>query len=153
MVIREYRSSDCRETAELFYDTVHTVCAADYTPAQLDAWAPRGRDLAAWNESLLAHRSIVAVDRGEIVGFGVIVGFGDIHRTGYLDRLFVSSHRHGEGIGSAICRELEGSAPGSVSVRASITARPFFEKRGYAVVRREDVSRLGQLLTSYIMKK
>lgn len=147
MVIREYRSSDCLETAELFYDTVHTVCAADYTPAQLDAWAPRGRDLAAWNESLLAHRSIVAVDRGEIVGFG------DIDGTGYLDRLFVCSHRQGEGIGSAICRELEGSAPGSVSVRASITARPFFEKRGYAVVRREDVSRLGQLLTSYIMKK
>ena len=147
MIIREYRSSDCRETAELFYDTVHTVCAADYTPAQLNAWAPRGRDLAAWNESLLAHRSIVAVDRGEIVGFG------DIDGTGYLGRLFVSSHRQGEGIGSAICRELEGSAPGSVSVRASITARPFFEKRGYAVVRREDVSRLGQLLTSYIMKK
>ena len=34
MIIREYRSSDCLDTAELFYDTVHTVCAADYTPAQ-----------------------------------------------------------------------------------------------------------------------
>lgn len=38
MQIRKYRPSDCRELAELFYDTVHTVNAGDYTKEQLDAW-------------------------------------------------------------------------------------------------------------------
>ena len=37
MKIREYRASDCRSLAELFYKTVHTVNAKDYTEAQLDA--------------------------------------------------------------------------------------------------------------------
>ena len=37
MEIREYRPEDCSEMASLFYDTVHTVNAADYTKEQLDA--------------------------------------------------------------------------------------------------------------------
>ena len=43
MTIREYHSSDLREIVELFYDTVHTVNAKDYTPEQLNAWAEIGR--------------------------------------------------------------------------------------------------------------
>ena len=36
MQIRPYRPSDCGAMAELFYDTVHSVNAADYSPQQLD---------------------------------------------------------------------------------------------------------------------
>ena len=36
---------------------------------------------------------------------------------------------------------------------ASITARPFFEKRGYQVLRAQQVERRGILLTNYIMEK
>ena len=35
MFIRPYRSADCPALAELFYETVHTVCARDFTPEQL----------------------------------------------------------------------------------------------------------------------
>ena len=35
--IRSYDPADCCALARLFYDTVHTVNAADYTPEQLDA--------------------------------------------------------------------------------------------------------------------
>lgn len=34
MVIREYQVSDCKELTELFYNTVHTVNAKDYTKEQ-----------------------------------------------------------------------------------------------------------------------
>ena len=46
MHIRPYRSSDCPALAELFYQTVHTVCARDYSPEQLDAWADGRVELA-----------------------------------------------------------------------------------------------------------
>ena len=36
MVIRKYKSSDCEQLAELFYQTVHIVNAKDYTKKQLD---------------------------------------------------------------------------------------------------------------------
>ena len=51
MQIRKYRPSDCRELAELFYDTVHTVNAGDYTKEQLDAWTTGHVDLEAWDRS------------------------------------------------------------------------------------------------------
>ena len=31
MIIREYKPEDCPQIAELFYNTVHTVNAKDYT--------------------------------------------------------------------------------------------------------------------------
>ena len=31
MIIRNYQPSDCKELSELFYRTVHTVNAKDYT--------------------------------------------------------------------------------------------------------------------------
>lgn len=147
MVIREYRSADCRELAELFRRTVHTVNARDYTQEQLDAWAPGQVDLEKWDQSLRDHYSVVAVEGDRIVGFG------DIDASGYLDRLYVHSDCQGRGIASAICERLEGAASGSVVTHASITARPFFERRGYRVVREQRVERRGVFLTNFVMRK
>ena len=61
MEIRAYRQEDIKEIAELFYNTVHTVNAADYTEKQLDAWADRNIDLAAWDRSFQEHMTLVAV--------------------------------------------------------------------------------------------
>ena len=60
MKIRRYNSSDCDEILKLFYDTVHTVNAAHYSPCQLDVWAPVSADKERWNSSLLSHFSVVA---------------------------------------------------------------------------------------------
>ncbi len=62
MLIREYQAYDCQEIKELFYNTVHTVNAKDYTKEQLDIWATGQVDLEEWNESLQEHLSVVAVD-------------------------------------------------------------------------------------------
>ena len=147
MILRNYRSSDCGTLAELFYNTVHTVNAADYTPEQLDAWADGNIDLAKWDRSFLAHTTIVA----EING--VIAGFGDIDDSGYLDRLYVHSGYQRMGVASAICGELERSVSAAVIVtHASVTARGFFEKRGYKVWAEQNVMRKGVSLTNYIME-
>ena len=81
MIIRKYKPSDCKEAAELFYNTVHTVNTRDYTKEQLDVWATGRIDLEEWNLSFQEHYSIV------ILGDKLIIGFGDIDKTGYLDRL------------------------------------------------------------------
>ena len=53
--IRNYAPEDCLILARLFYDTVHTVNARDYTPEQLEAWAPAPPDPELWNPSFLKH--------------------------------------------------------------------------------------------------
>ena len=147
MIIREYQSSDCKELTELFYNTVHTVNAKDYTKEQLDVWATGRVNLKKWNQSLQEHFSIVAVDDD------VIVGFGDIDKAGYLDRLYVHSDYQGKGIATAICNRLEAAVQRSIVTHASITARPFFENRGYKVIKEQQVVRQDISLTNFIMEK
>lgn len=147
MLIRKYQMPDCEEIAALFYNTVHIVNAKDYTKEQLDVWATGQVDLEKWNQSLQEHYSIVAVENG------VIVGFGDIDKTGYLDRLYVHADYQGKGIATAICNQLEQAVQGDITTHASITARPFFEKRGYKVVEEQQVERQGIFLTNFCMKK
>lgn len=147
MIIRKYQASDCKELTELFYNTVHNVNAKDYTREQLNVWATGQVDLEKWNESLQEHFSVVAADDE------IIVGFGDIDKTGYLDRLFVHAAYQGKGIATAICNQLEQAVEGNIITHASITAKPFFEKRGYKLVKEQQVERQGIFLTNYVMIK
>ena len=147
MIIRKYQPSDCKELTELFYNTVHNVNARDYTKEQLNVWATGQVDLEKWNESLQEHFSVVAVDDE------IIVGFGDIDKTGYLDHLFVHTSYQRKGIASAICNQLEQAVQGDITTHASITAKPFFEKRGYKIVKEQQVERQGIFLTNFCMKK
>lgn len=147
MLIRKYQSSDCKEITELFYKTVHVVNAKDYTQEQLNVWATGQVDVEDWDRSFREHYSVVAVEDGQIVGVG------DIDRTGYLDRLYVHADYQGRGIATALCNRLEQAVPGPIITHASITARPFFEKRGYQVVKEQQVERKGILLKNFVMEK
>lgn len=144
-MIRKYSSSDCKYLAELFYQTVHTVNAKDYTKEQLDVWAIGCVDLEKWDKSFSEHYTVVAVENG------VIAGFGDIDESGYLDRLYVHKDYQNQGIATAICDELEQSVRADkITTHASITAKPFFEHRGYKVVREQQVIRGGIPLTNFV---
>ena len=145
MYIREYEPADCSEIAALFYQTVHEVNKQDYTIEQLNAWAAGKVDLAAWNQSFLEHYTLVAVENGRIAGFG------DIDETGYLDRLYVHKEHQREGIAAALCSRLEAHVQGNILTHASSTARPFFQKRGYKVLKEQQVERQNVLLTNFVM--
>ena len=148
MWLREYTPADCEQLAELFYNTVHSINAKDYAEEQLNVWATGRVDLQEWNLSFLKHKTIVAIKNDEIVGFG------DIDDSGYLDRLFVHKDYQGMGVASAIGNELESSVQGkSITTHASITAKPFFQQRGYRVVKEQKVIRQGIALTNYVMEK
>ncbi|HIS46060.1 MAG TPA: GNAT family N-acetyltransferase [Candidatus Scybalocola faecigallinarum] len=147
MEIRQYKQSDCKEMADLFYNTVHTINAKDYTKEQIDVWATGQVDLEKWNQSFQEHFTVVAVD------YETIVGFGDIDKTGYLDRLYIHADYQGKGIATMICDQLEQEVQGSIITHASITARPFFEKRGFKVIKEQSVERQGIFLTNFVMEK
>lgn len=148
MLIRPYRTEDCPALARLFYETVHTVNARDYIPAQLAVWATGQVDLAAWDRSFLSHTSLVAEEEG------ALVGFGDMDGSGYLDRLYVHKDHQGQGVASALCDALEAAVPAKTyTTYASITAKPFFLRRGYRVVRENRVVRHDIELLNYLMEK
>ena len=136
--------ADLPAMGRLFYDTIHAVCAAHYTPAQLDAWAPEPDP--RWT---MPGGTVLAAESQ-----GVLLGFGSILPEGYLDLLFVHRDHQGEGIASVLCDALERSCPArEITVHASKTARPFFAGRGYRPVRTNRVERRGEILENYTMKK
>lgn len=147
MIIRTYQSSDLKILVKLFYDTVHFVNSKDYSKKQVDVWASKTLDLVKWDQSLKEDYSLVALIDGKIVGFG------DIDQTGYLDRLYVHYQYQGKGIAKAICSQLEKSVNGKITVHASITAKGFFEHRGYQVIKKQVVKRQGTSLVNYVMEK
>lgn len=148
MILRKYNPSDCKFLAQLFYQTVHSVNAKDYTKEQLAAWATGNVNLDEWDKSFLEHLTIVAIENE------IIVGFGDIDKTGYLDRLYVHKDYQKQGIAFAICDELEQAVDGeNIITHVSITAKPFFEQRGYRTVKEQQVIRNGISLTNFVMEK
>ena len=154
MNIRRFRDSDIEAIEGLFFDTVHTVNLGDYTKAQVDAWAPehlRPERRHNLGESLREHISYVAE-----IG-SAIVGFGDLRQSGYLDRLFTHKDHQRQGIATALADVLEMEAKAldltAVTTDASITARPFFEHRGYQLVRAQTIERFGVELQNFHMVK
>jgi putative acetyltransferase len=149
--MRLYKPQDCKEIVKLFYDTVHTINSTDYKSAQLDVWAPEEIDADTWNKSLSSTHTVV-VESNDF-----IVGFGNLDETGYLDRLFVHKDFQGQGVATIIADELEKYAQQHgimvITAEASITAKPFFEKRGYQVVKQQSIERKGQTLNNFFIKK
>lgn len=151
MNVRMYRSEDCKEIVELFYNTVHSVNAKDYNEAQLDAWAPKDINISKWDESLSEHYTIVIEDNSGIIGFG------DLDINGYFDRLYVHKDYQGAYVATRIINEIEKYAQENriknITTHSSITAKPFFEKQGYKVVKEQVIERKGQILKNFIMEK
>ena len=148
MEIRPYKPIDLEQIAQLFYETVHAVNIKDYTERQVNAWATGNINLKEWGTSFLKHLTYVATEKD------MIIGFGDIDETGYLDRIYVHKDFQGQGVATAICNRLENEiGTKCITVHASITAKPFFEKRGYHTIKFQEVEKQGIFLTNYIMAK
>lgn len=133
--LRGYKPEDLPVLEKLFYETVHGICGKDYTEEQLYAWADGQPHGAAWNESFLAHDTVVAVLDGQVVGFGDLDR--EYSENGvYLDRLYVHKDYQNQGIATAITDWAEQHAswqcakakqPITITVHASVTARPFLK--------------------------
>ena len=151
ILLREYHSEDCAKIMQLFYDTIHSVNAADYNENQLDAWAPKEIDMACWDSRFLQDHAVVAEKDNIIVGIGTLKG------SGYFDLLYIHKDYQRIGIATSIADEIERhfrySGIPTVTTDASITAKRFFENRGYVVLKEQSVEIRGQFLTNFKMQK
>ena len=149
--IRDYRAPDAPEIARLFYETVRSVNRADYSEEQVRAWAPRVPDPEELHVRAAARRTLVAEEGGEVIGFA------ELEEDGYLDTLYLRKDAVGRGVGRRLYEAVEQEARSQglrrVFTEASITARPFFEKRGFRVVRERTLTVRGVPMTNFEMEK
>ncbi|WP_421869709.1 GNAT family N-acetyltransferase [Motiliproteus sp.] len=149
MKIRNFRSTDSDEIADLFHRSVQAIDDAIYTPAQKQAWAPP-TDYAKWRERLQLSQPFVAVSNDQIVGFI------ELRETGYIDCLYVHPDHQHQGIATALlihlCRVARQQGLKRLSVDASKVALPFFEHHGFEIVEAQELIRDGQRLQNYCMR-
>lgn len=150
--IRIAQQLDVVELKELFQQTVLAVNSRDYSQEEVEDWASCGNDLSKIEEMIKTHYFIVAVNQQS-----QIVGFSSITSQGYLHSMFVHKDFQGKGIATLLLDDIERFAKENgikkITSEVSITARPFFEKRGYTV-EAEQKRKANQLcLTNYWMAK
>ena len=98
------------------------------------------------------HYFVVAVNQKS-----QIVGFSSITPQGYLHNMFVHKDFQDKGVATVLLNEIERYAAvmgiKRITSEVSLTARPFFEKRGF-VVEKEQKCRADKLfLTNFVMAK
>lgn len=152
ITFRPATTADIPELKELFRDTVLTVNARDYTAEEVADWASCADRPGHLEELLASLHFIIAIDIE-----GRIVGFTSIRNDGYLHSMFIHKNHQGEGIATALLQRIETYATKhgicDITSEVSITARPFFERKGYKVVCEQKALCNRLRLTNYWMKK
>jgi putative acetyltransferase len=137
--------------AELFCETVRAIGVAQYSPAQVEAWAPVPIDYERWQERLDGTPPFVAeVD-------GAIAGFLALTVQGHIEWAYTHKDQQRRGVASALYAHAEQIARDRgltrLSVDASRIARAFFEKQGFEMIRRQEVIRGGETIENFAMEK
>ena len=149
--LRPYLPADAPVLAELFRASVEELTGDDYGEAQRAAWIATADDEDAFGARLAQGLTLVATLAGSPVGFASLKG------ADHIEMLYVHPAAAGQGVATLLIDALEklGLARGAkrLGVDASDTARPFFERRGYAAERRATVALGGEWLGVTAMAK
>lgn len=86
-----------------------------------------------------------------------VIAFIDLEPDGHIDRLFCAPEAAGRGVASRLYDGLEAAAReqgiGRLFTEASELARRFFERKGFAVLERQDKILRGVMIHNYRMAK
>lgn len=147
--IRETNLQDLPELTSLFVDTIHGVCHNDYDEKQREVWAATIHKNERWQKAIKEQYFLVAEYDGKIIGFASLAN------NNYIDFMYVHCDFQGHGIASQLFEELlkEARKRGTKKLTSdvSITARPFFEKKGFKDIKTNSHNINGVTLHNFTM--
>jgi putative acetyltransferase len=149
--LRPFLQADAMALRDLFAQSIDDLTADDYDEDQRVAWAATAEDADAFRSRLGQALTLVVQLDGEYLGFG------SLKDNKVIDMLYVHPDYAGEGVGTALADALEKIALArgaeAITVDASDTAVPFFERRGYIGAQRNTVPLDDQWLSNTTMLK
>ena len=150
MKVRKFRASDSVEVAKLHRNTIRYVNKADYPSKQIEVWSGRV-SAKRFRESMPQKIRFVAVDKDKILGFG------DYSRDGELSGLYIHKDFQSKGVGKNLLIKLEEQARKQgikeFHLSSTITAKAFYERNGYKIIKKGKHEINRQNLVIYRMKK
>jgi putative acetyltransferase len=153
MRLRPYAPGDEVAMAALYQRSVRVLGPADYTLAQVEAWAVAGPTAARFAERMAdGRRAFMAEADG-----GTLVGFVDLEPDGHIDFLYAAPEAKGTGVADRLLDVVEVGAQADGIERlyseASEAARRFFQRRGFDVLHRRDFAVGGVAIHNYAVEK
>lgn len=149
--IRHAQLSDLREMQEMFVDTIRAICREDYSPEQINAWTSAVGNTKRWNDKLTLQYFLIAEQGNKIVGYA------SLENNDYLDFMYVHKDYQRQGIANILYAEIEREAikRKATALRSdvSITAKPFFEKKGFITLEPQTNIIAGVEILNYKMLK
>ncbi|RZA34389.1 MAG: GNAT family N-acetyltransferase [Lysobacteraceae bacterium] len=154
MHIRHVTPGEETALLAIFQSSVRGQACRDYTPEQIDAWAPRALTPAerqAWIARVASnHPWVVEVN-------GQLAAFADLQPSGYIDQFFVATECTGNGVGRALMQHLHEVAASRGIMRlhahVSLTAQPFFARCGFTIEEEQLPVVRGVALRNAVMSK
>lgn len=151
MLIRRFDIRDTKQIISLFRETVLTVNLGDYSEKQVEVWGNSTTNPEVWKKRLEESFTYVAVIDKEIVGFG------NFNKKGEVDLLYTHKGYQRQGIASKLLSQIEKNAKSKglieMFTEASITAKPFFELKGYKVLKEQTKNLKDTDFINFIMNK
>lgn len=150
MKIRLARDEDYAGIARLHRATIRNINSADYPKDIIDLWSARSK-AKRFRDSANKCKRWVAIEKDKIIGF-CDHGFNCELWGLYIHKDFV-----GKNIGSLLIKKAEESMKKQgfkkISLKSTITAKNFYKKYGYRVVKK-DFHKIGdKKMLIYIMTK
>ena len=149
--LRPFLPSDAPLLAEIFRASIEDLTVDDYDDDQRQAWAAAAEDEAAFGEARAKELTLVATVGGAPVGFASLKGADQVHM------MFVHPAVARRGVGAMLYDAIEKLArargTAKLTVDASDTARPFFERQGFVAMRRNMVQTNGEWLANTTLEK
>ncbi len=143
--------NDLKELQQLFIDTVSSVCKADYNAEQIKEWTSSIENKSRWSEIISKQFVLVAQLTDKIVGFATL------DKGVYIYLFYVHKDFQGQGIARKLYAKIEEEAKRQeqteLTCDVSKTARPFFRKVGFEVIKEQIVVRQNVELINLKMKK
>jgi putative acetyltransferase len=151
MIFRNATILDLKEMQELYIDTIKTVCQKDYNPAQIEVWISGVSNTERWVEVINTQFVLLAIIEDKIVGYGTL------KNGNYIDFFYIHKEYQRQGIANKILNKLVLEAKKlhskTITADVSITAKSFFEKKGFIVKAEQRNVRSGVELINYKMEK
>ncbi len=148
--IQNYTQDKAIEVADLFHHAVHAIDESIYTQQQKEAWAPTPPNYELWTTRLDRKKPFLAMIDGKIAGFI------ELDSDGHIDCTYTHPNFQGRGVASALYGHILSIAKqkhfARLYVEVSLTALPFFKKRGFNILKKNELQRNGVTLINYDME-
>lgn len=151
ITIIPYTDENATEITDLHHASVHAIDPTIYSLEQQEAWAHTPPNYPYWVKRLALKKPFMAMVEAKIVGFI------ELEENGHIDCAYTHPEYQKRGVMSELYAYAQNLAQQKgmkrLYLEASIVAKPFFEKRDFKTLQRNEIKKNGQMIVNYSMEK